>query len=171
MIRGLRKITVGIHSGKMIRERVKEALKQALAAGQVKEIAVLRLIMAALKDRDGVVQAHGQRRGVEEGEIIKMLNKMVRQRHESSAMYEQEGRINLAEQEADEIKIIEHLLPVQLSDEEITIAVNIAIRETGATCVKDIGRTMAILKSRYTGRMDFSRANMLVKRALCGQLQ
>ena len=152
-----------------MRARLDQALNAALADKNATEISILRLISVALKDRDGVARAKGREGGMGDQEIIEMLKKMLAQRRESIARFEQNGQIKLAENEAEEIAVIERFLPRQLGPDEIAEVVSETLRETGATCVKDIGRTMSVLKTRYAGRMDFARANSLVKEALCGR--
>ena len=150
----------------MLRERLGEELKTAMKAKEQHKVSTLRLILAALKDRDIAVRANGQPDGISDDEILELFTKMVRQRHESIKLYEEGGRIDLAGREAEEIKIIEAFLPRQLGDDEVAAAVAEVIAEVGAQGLKDMGPVMAALKQRYTGRMDFGKASALVKQRL-----
>lgn len=150
----------------MLRARLNDALKAAMLAKDSRMVSTLRLILAALKDRDIAARSKGATDGVSDDEIMQMLQSMVKQRRESIAMYEQGGRLELAEQEAEEIKIIEQFLPRQMTEDEMREAVNEAITEIGAGGLKDMGRTMALLRERYAGRMDFSKASAIVKEQL-----
>ena len=146
----------------MLRERLGEELKAAMKAKEQHKVSTLRLILAALKDRDIAVRANGQPDGISNDEILQLFVKMVGQRRESVKLYEEGGRIDLAGREAEEIKIIEAFLPRQLGDDEVAAAV----AEVGAQGLKDMGPVMAALKQRYTGRMDFGKASALVKQRL-----
>ena len=150
----------------MLRTELSDALKAAVKAREKLRTATLRLILAALKDRDIAARSKGQMDGIGDDEILQMLQTMVRQRHESIALYKQGGRDDLADQEAEEIAIIEGFLPEQLSDDEIAAAARAVIAEIGATGLKDMGRVMAALKKEYAGRMDFAKASGIVKQQL-----
>ena len=150
----------------MLRERLSEELKLAMKAKDQHKLSTLRLILAALKDRDIAARGNGQTDGVSDDDILQLLTKMVKQRHESIRLYEQGGRIDLAEREAEEIAIIETFLPRQLDDDEVAAAIAEAIADVGAKGLKDMGPTMAALKQRYAGRMDFAKAGLLVKQRL-----
>lgn len=151
----------------MLREHIEAALKTAIIAQtQKSRVSTLRLITAAIKDRDIAARAEDRCAGITEDEILALLVKMVKQRLDSASQFEAGGRPELAEQERAEIDIIREFLPRQMSDAEIADAVAAAIAETGATGLKDMGRTMAALKARYSGTMDFTRANAFVKKAL-----
>ena len=150
----------------MLRARLNEALKEAIKAKDGRRIATLRLILAALKDRDIAARSKGQGEGIGEDEILQMLQGMIRQRRESIEMYEKGGRPELAAQEAEEIAIIEAFLPRQLDEAETAEAVRAAIAETGAQGLKDMGRVMGPLRQRYAGRMDFAQASRLVRETL-----
>lgn len=150
----------------MLRERLSDSLKVALKAKQARKVATLRLILAALKDRDIAARTKGETNGIGDEEIMQMLQTMVRQRHESIALYKKGGREELAAEEAEEIDIIESFLPEQMSDKEIGEAVDATIAEIEATGLKDTGRTMAALKKGYAGRMDFAKASKIVKEKL-----
>jgi len=147
----------------MLRQRLKDELVQAMKAKDQRKVATLRLIMAAVKDRDITARTPESRDGVSDDEILQIMGKMIRQRQESIKVYEDGGRPELAEQEAQEISIIESFLPEQLSDAEIETACTSVMDELGASSLKDMGRTMAALKERYAGQMDFAKAGQVVK--------
>jgi len=150
----------------MLRDQLRESLKQAMKAKNQRAVSTLRLILAALKDRDIAARGRGVTDGIGEPEIIEMMQKMVRQRHESIELYERGGRPELARQEAEEIAIIEGYLPRQLDEAEAGQAVDAVVAELGATTLKDMGRVMAALKERFGGRMDFAKAGARVKQKL-----
>ncbi len=150
----------------MLRARLNDELKTAMKAKDGRAISTLRLILAALKDRDIAARGRGVTDGIDEGEIVEMMQKMVRQRHESIALYNQGNRPELAQQEAEEIAIIERFLPRAMDDAEIAAAVEAAIAELGVATLKDMGRVMAALKQAHAGRMDFAKAGQLVKQKL-----
>jgi Uncharacterized conserved protein len=150
----------------MLRNQLTDALKDAMRSKNERAISTLRLILAALKDRDIAARAKGNHDGISDDEIRSMLQSMIKQRRESIAMYEQGGRCELAQQEAEEIAIIEGFLPRQLSDAEIERVARELINEIGAQGIKDMGRTMAALKQRYAGQMDFAKASSVVKQLL-----
>jgi uncharacterized protein YqeY len=147
----------------MLRDEINDALKTAIKAKEARRTGTLRLVLAALKDRDIADRAKERAEGISDDEILQMLQTMVRQRRESIEMYEKGRREDLARQEAEEIGVIEEFLPRQMSEAEIEGAVKEAIAEIGATGLKDMGRTMAALKERCAGRMDFAKANSIVK--------
>jgi uncharacterized protein YqeY len=150
----------------MLRERLSEALKQSMKAKNQRAVSTLRLILAALKDRDIAARGRGVTDGIGEPEIIEMMQKMVRQRHESIELFERGNRPELAQQEAEEIAIIEGYLPKQLDEAETLQAVDAVVAELGATNLKDMGRVMAALKQRFGGTMDFAKAGARVKQKL-----
>jgi uncharacterized protein YqeY len=150
----------------MLRVDLNEALKQSQKARDKQSVATLRLILAALKDRDIAARSHGNCDGVGEDEILDMLQKMVRQRREAIEMYDKGGRPDLVAKEQAEIAVIERFMPRQMNESEIRSAVDQTIAEVVAKGIKDMGRVMADLKSRYSGRMDFGKASALVKGAL-----
>lgn len=151
-----------------LRERLSTALKDAMKARDVARISTLRLINAAIKDRDIAVRSEARTEGVSDEEILSVLTRMVRQRQESARAYEEGGRLELAAREMDEIGIIGEYLPRQMSAEEEAQAIAAAIDETGATGVRDMGRVMAFLKERHAGQMDFAAVSAQVKARLCG---
>ena len=150
----------------MLRDRIKAELKEAMKARERRKTATLRLISAALKDRDIAARTKGVADGIDEMQILGMLQTMVKQRRESIDHYEQGGRLELAEQEREEIEIINDFLPPRLDEDAIEAAVGSVIDELGAASVKDMGRTMAELRQRYAGQMDFGKASALVKSRL-----
>jgi uncharacterized protein YqeY len=150
----------------MLRERLNEALKQAMKARNSRAVSTLRLVLAALKDRDIAARSRGVTDGIDEAEIVEMLHKMVRQRRESIALFEQGNRPELAAAEAEEIAIIEAWLPKQMDEAELAAAVDAVVAELGAASLKDMGRVMAALKERFAGRMDFAKAGARVKQKL-----
>lgn len=150
----------------MLRTRLSDDLKVALKARDQRAVSTLRLILAALKDRDIAARGHGVTDGVGEGEIVELMHKMVRQRRESIALYERGNRPDLVKQEAEEIAIIQRFLPQPLGEAETAAAVDAAIAELGATGLKDMGRVMASLKERFPGRMDFAQAGQRAKQKL-----
>ncbi|SCA55370.1 conserved hypothetical protein [Candidatus Terasakiella magnetica] len=150
----------------MLREQIKSALKEAMVAKNSHKVSTLRLIMAALKDRDIAARTQDKPDGISDEEILSLLQSMVKQRRDSITMYENGGRLELAEQEASEITIIEEFLPKQMSEEEIGEVVEALITELGATGLKDMGPTMKALRDRYAGQMDFGKASAIIKARL-----
>ena len=150
----------------MLRKQLNDALKTAMLAKESRKVSTVRLILAALKDRDIAARPKGQADGIGEDEIRQLLQFMIKQRRESVSLYEQGNRPELAQQETDEIAIIETFLPRQMDEAEILAAVRAAIVETGAVSIKDMGRVMAILKERHVGEMDFTRASAVTKAEL-----
>ncbi len=150
----------------MIRQQLNEALKEAMKAKNQRAVATIRLILAALKDRDIAARSRGNTDGIPDHEILAMLQTMVRQRKESIEMYEQGGRLDLVEGEQEEIEIIQGFLPPQMNEEETRRAVREVIDDIGARGLKDVGRCMAELRGRYAGRMDYGRASNMVRHVL-----
>jgi len=150
----------------MLRSRLNESLKEAMRAKEQCAVSTLRLILAALKDRDIAARGKGQTEGVDEEQIVEMLQKMVRQRRESIEMYRKGQRQDLVEKEEAEIEVIERFLPQQMDEAAVRDAVERAIAEQNAESIKDMGRVMAALKAQYAGRMDFARASGIVKEKL-----
>lgn len=146
-----------------LRERITTALKQAMRDKAATRLSTLRLINAAIKDRDIAARGEGNDDGVGEPEVLAILGKMVKQRQESARTYEEGGRLDLAEREISEIAVIEEFLPRQLSDDEVAAAVESAIESSGASSIRDMGRVMGELKSKYTGQMDFGSVGPMVK--------
>ena len=150
----------------MLRNRLNDALKAAMKAKETRTIATVRLILAALKDRDIAARGKGNLEGIDEDGILAMLQSMIKQRRESIVLYEKGKRPELARQEGEEITVIEQFLPRQLGEDEMAEAVKTVIQEVEAKSLKDMGRTMAALKERYAGRMDFHKASAKVKERL-----
>ncbi|EEX15209.1 GatB/Yqey family protein [Citreicella sp. SE45] len=146
-----------------LRERITSATKQAMKDKATSRLSTLRLINAAFKDRDIAARAEGIDGGVADPELLAILAKMVKQRRESARTYEEGGRLDLAEAELSEIEVIEEFLPKPLSDNEIEAALDSAVAEVGASSIRDMGRVMGVLKSRYQGRMDFGAVGAKVK--------
>jgi len=152
----------------MLRDKLSDALKEAMKARDRCRIATIRLILAAIKDREIAGRTSGDGESVGDDDVLQILAKMVRQRRESIEAYEQAGRIELAEQERAEIGIVESFMPQQLSEAEIGDICKAVVDETGASGLKDIGRVMGALKARYAGQMDFGKASATVKQLLAG---
>lgn len=150
----------------MLRERLTESLKSAVKAKDTRRSATVRLILAALKDRDIAARGGGESDGLGEDEILNMMQTMIRQRRESIEMYKKGQRDDLVEQEEGEIRVIEEFLPKQMSEDEIAAASQEVIGELEAHSIKDMGQVMGALKSRYAGRMDFGKASQVVKSLL-----
>ena len=148
-----------------MRDTINAALKVATKAQDKRRVSTLRMVSAAIKDRD--IAARGSGKGAaSDAELLDLLAKMIKQREESQKIYADAGRAELAAQESEEIAIIREFLPTQLSGAEIDKAVADAIAEAGATSVKDMGKVMAVLKARFAGQMDFGKAGALVKAKL-----
>jgi uncharacterized protein YqeY len=149
-----------------LREQINEALKQAMKSGDKLKVSALRLMNAAIKERDIQGRTAGRDAGVGDQQILEVFAKMIKQRQESLATYEQAGREDLARQERGEIEVIQSFMPKQLTDEEMKSAVASVIAETAAQGMKDMGRVMAALKERHAGRMDLGKAGAVVKSLL-----
>ncbi|MEC7266421.1 MAG: GatB/YqeY domain-containing protein [Pseudomonadota bacterium] len=147
-------------------ERFNEALKVALKSQDKIRISTLRLINAAIKDRDIADRTDNGGAGVSEDVVLEILAKMIKQRQESLSAYEEAGRLDLADQERSEIVIIQEFMPRQLEDGELIAAVDAALAEVGAETLKDMGKVMGLLKQKYTGQMDFGKAGARVKEKL-----
>lgn len=152
----------------MLREAFTERLKQAMRAKDTRTLSTVRLILAGLKERDVDARGSGNQQGIPDPEILRLLQSMVKQRRESISLYRQGNRPELAQQEEEEIAVIESFLPKQMSDEEITAAAKAAITEAGAAGVKDMGKVMAVLRERHAGVLDMAKAGAIVKRLLPG---
>ena len=150
----------------MLRTRLSDALKTAMKGKDAPTVSTLRLIMAALKDRDIAARGKGNKDGIPEEEILRLLQSMIKQRRDSIALYEKGGRMELAQQEAEEIAIIEEYMPQQMSDDDIAAAIDAVIEDAGAATLKDMGKVMAGLKEKHAGSMDFSMASAMVKERL-----
>ena len=146
-----------------LRASIMAATKQAMKDKAANRLSTLRLISAAIKDRDIAARAEGNDEGVGDDELLAILGKMTRQRSESAKTYEEAGRIDLAERELEEITVIEEFLPRQLDDGEVDAAIDAAISEVGAASIRDMGKVMGALKVKYTGQMDFGSVGAKVK--------
>ena len=146
-----------------LRSRINSAMKQAMKDKSAERLSTIRLINAAIKDRDIAARTEGKENGVGDGEVLAILSKMTKQRQESAKAYEEAGRLDLSERELAEIKVIEEFLPRQFTDSEIQSAVSEAIEELGASSIRDMGKVMGTLKSKYAGQMDFGAVGALVK--------
>lgn len=149
-----------------LRARVNVALKDAMKAKEADRLSTLRLINAAIKDRDIEARGSGSDEGVGDDVVLGILGKMVKQRQESAKVYEEGGRLELAEKELSEIKIIEDFLPRQLSEDEVAAQIDAAIADVGADSIRDMGKVMGVLKGKFTGQMDFGKAGPMVKAKL-----
>ena len=149
-----------------LREKVGEALKSAMRNKEAARLSTLRLINAAIKDKDIAARGEGNDEGVGNDEILAILGKMVKQRQESARAYEEGGRLELAEKELSEIGVIEEFLPKQLTEDETDAAIAAAIAEVGAESIRDMGKVMGELKVQYTGQMDFGSVGPKVKSKL-----
>ncbi len=147
----------------MLRGQISDALKDAMRAKEARTVGALRLILAKLKDQDIAARPRGVTDGIPDEEILQMLQSMIKQRRESIALYEQGGRQELADQERDEIAVIERFLPRQMDEADTKVAIAAAIAATGAAGVQDMGKVMAELRARHAGQMDFGKASALVK--------
>jgi len=150
----------------MLREEFTSQLKIAMKGGDKRRVETIRMITAALKDRD--IEARVSGKDIGEDEILSLLQKLVKSRQESLEIYQQNARPELAEKEAEEIAIISSFLPQPMSDEDVAAAIKAAIAETGAASIKDMGKVIAALKAQHAGKMDFGKASALVKAALAG---
>lgn len=149
-----------------LRTRISTELKQAMKDKAAQRLSTLRLVNAAIKDKDIAARAEGNDEGVGEGEVLAILGKMAKQRLESARAYEEGGRLDLAEREREEIEVIEEFLPRQLSEDETKAAVDAVVAQTGATSIRDMGKVMGALKAKYTGQMDFGRVGPMLKERL-----
>ena len=146
-----------------LRTRISAALKQAMKDKAADRLSTLRLINAAIKDKDIAARAEGNDEGVGNEEVLAILGKMAKQRTESARAYEEGGRLDLAERERGEMTVIEEFLPRQLSEEEAAAAVDAAVAELGADSIRDMGKVMGVLKGRYTGQMDFGKIGPMLR--------
>ena len=150
----------------MLRTQLNEALKSSLKSQDKVALSTIRLILAALKDRDIAVRPERGDEGLDEKEILQLLQKMVKQRDESIALYVQGGRQDLADRERAEVEVINTFLPKQMEGDELRKAVEAVVEEAEASSLKDMGRVMAALRERYAGQMNFAQANGIVKEML-----
>ena len=151
----------------MLRDDINAALKDAMKSGDKRRVSTLRLVNSAVKNAD--IEARGQgKAALNDEDLLGLLQKMIKQRHESIELYDKGGRADLAAQEREEVAIISAYLPRQMSEDEAKTAIATVIGETGAQGMKDMGKVMAALKQRYAGRMDFGKASPIVKGLLSG---
>ncbi len=150
----------------MLRTRLSDALKIAMKGKDAPTVSTLRLILAAIKDRDIAARGKGNKEGVTDDEVLSLLQSMIKQRHESITLYEKGARMELAQREAEEIAVIEEFLPEQMDDDEMAAVITAVIGDVGATSLKDMGKAMAALKENHPGTMDFSKASAMVKERL-----
>ncbi|ARQ00041.1 GatB/YqeY domain-containing protein [Pseudorhodoplanes sinuspersici] len=150
----------------MLRDDINNALKEAMKAKDERKISTLRLVNSTFKNADIEARASGKTLG--DAELLPVLQKMIKQRQESKELYEKGGRPELAQQEGEEIAIISAYLPKQMSEAEMTAAIDAAIAETGASAMKDMGKVVGLLKGKFAGQMDFAKASGMVKGKLGG---
>jgi uncharacterized protein YqeY len=150
----------------MLREKLNEAMKDAMRARDQAALGTIRLILAKLKDVDIAARTETSREGIPDDKILSMLQGMIKQRNESIVLYEKGARQDLADKEKAEIAVIERFLPQQMDEAAVQAAVSEAIKTAGATSIKDMGGVMAALKTKYAGQMDFAKASATVKKAL-----
>jgi uncharacterized protein YqeY len=149
----------------VLRDDINNAMKAAMKAGETLRVSTLRLVNAAILQRE---TSGAERLKLGDAEIVDVMAKMIKQRHESLEIYEKAGRAELAAQEREEIGIISGFMPKQMSDIEAGEAISSLIKELEAATLKDMGRTMTALKERFAGKMDFSKASAMVKKLLAG---
>jgi uncharacterized protein YqeY len=150
----------------MLREAFRDRLKEAMKARESRAVSTIRLILAGLKERDVAARGQGNPEGLSDAEIQRMLQAMIKQRRESIAFYLQGNRPELAEQENEEIAVVESFLPRQLGEGETEAAVKTAIADAAAVSVRDVGKVMALLRERHAGVIDLGRAGAIVRRLL-----
>lgn len=152
-----------------LKDQIARELKAAIKDQDRRRMCTLRLVTAAINDRNITARSNGKD-CVSDDDVQQILAKMVKQREESERAFEAAGRLELAQQEREEIEIIRDFLPRQLGEEEVLSAIDEAVSSIGANCLKDMGRTMSVLKERYPGQMDFAMASKVVKQKLAGQM-
>ncbi|WP_404402907.1 GatB/YqeY domain-containing protein [Pelagibacterium halotolerans] len=150
-----------------MREKINAAMKDAIKARDARRTTTLRLINAAIKDREIAARGEGKE-GISDEEVMALLQKMVKQREESAGIYADAGRAELEAQEREEMEIIKEFLPKPLSDEDVEAAIKAAISETGAEGLRDMGKVVGVLKAKYPGQIDFGKASKEVKAQLGG---
>ena len=150
----------------MLRQNISDALKASMKEKNQLSVSTLRLILASIKDRDISARAKGNQDGIDDNELLSLLQSMIKQRHESIHLYEKGKRMELVKQELEEISIIETFLPTPLSDEELRDAIDHVIQEVGAKSIKEMGKVMGILKQKFAGRVDFAKSSQEVKERL-----
>jgi uncharacterized protein len=149
----------------MLRDEINNAVKEAMKAKNERKVSTLRMVNSTIKNAD--IEARGQGRpALSDADLLGVLQKMIKQRQEAVELYDKGGRAELAAQEREEIAIISSYLPKQMSEADVTAAIAAAMTETGATGMKDMGKVIGVLKTKYAGQMDFAKASGLVKAAL-----
>lgn len=151
-----------------IRTALSNAMKDAMKAHEELKLQTVRMVMAKIKEQDIEARAKGNMDGIAEGDILSLMQGMIKQRQESAKMYREGNRLELAAKEDEEIKIIEAFLPAQMSDEEVAGVVATLISSVGAAGIKDMGKVMAELKAKYAGQLDMAKAGAVVKQKLAG---
>jgi uncharacterized protein YqeY len=152
----------------MLREKLNEALKEAMRGRDMAAVGTIRLILAKLKEVDIAARTEANREGVADDKILSMMQGMIKQRNESITLYEKGNRADLADKEKAEIGVIERFLPQQMDEGAVEAAVKEAVASAGAKSIKDMGGVMAALKAKYAGQMDFAKASAIVKKTLAG---
>ena len=152
-----------------LREQFNEQMKEAMKAKDTRRLSTLRMVLAAIKDRDIAARTETNREGVSDDDVLTLLAKMIKQREESALAFDTGNRPEMAASERAEVEIIRSFMPKQMSPEEMKAAVSGVIAEVGAASVKDMGKVMAALKERYAGQMDFAKASATVKELLSGK--
>ena len=152
----------------MLREKLNDAMKDAMRARDQAALGTIRLILAKLKDTDIAARTEANRAGVADDKILSMLQGMIKQRNESIVLYEKGNRADLVTKEKAEIAVIERFLPQQMDEAAVEAAVKEAVASSGAKSIKDMGGVMAALKAKYAGQMDFAKTSAVVKKTLAG---
>jgi len=152
----------------MLRETLTEAMKTAMRERDARATATIRMVLAAVKSADIEARPKGVTDGVNDEDIAGIMQKLIKQRRESATMYAQGGRQDLVDQETAEIEVIERFLPKQMDEAQMTAAIDALAKELGATSIKDMGKMMAALKTKFAGQMDMAKAGGLVKQRLGG---
>ena len=151
----------------MLRDAINNAVKEAMKARDERKLSTLRMVNSTIKNAD--IEARGQGKPpLADGELLSVLQKMIKQRQEAIELYDKGGRAELAAQEREEIAVISGYLPKQMSDDDVKAAISAAVAETGAAGMKDMGKVIAALKGKYAGRIDFAKASAQVRAALAG---
>jgi len=150
-----------------LRDQISDATKDAMRAKAALRVSTLRLVSAAVKDRDIAARSEDRCDGITDAEILSILSKMVKQREESAKTYDDNGRPELADREREEISIVREFMPKPLSEDDLKSAIAKIVEESGATCLKDMGKVMGKLKTDYAGRVDMGKAGAVVKSHLC----
>lgn len=148
------------------REKINAAMKEAMKNKDMGRVAAIRLITAAMKDKDINSRTDGRNDGIDESTLLSMLQSMIKQRLESAKIFRENGRPELAEKEEGEIKVIEEFLPSQLSDDDVAKVIADIITATGAAGIKDMGKVMGELKAKYAGQVDMAKAGAVIKQKL-----